>query len=80
MLKNCARTLFSLNNMPIFSISDSNKKTQLGSHALFTKAGTQLTSEKQGKKKSKPTPSASYQPNPLDQTCIHPESYSIAMR
>ncbi|XP_052533139.1 S1 RNA-binding domain-containing protein 1 isoform X2 [Tympanuchus pallidicinctus] len=58
----------------------SNKKTQLGSHALFTKAGTQLTSEKQGKKKSKPTPSASYQPNPLDQTCIHPESYSIAMR
>ncbi|XP_065610852.1 S1 RNA-binding domain-containing protein 1 [Cyrtonyx montezumae] len=58
----------------------SNKKTQLGSHALFTKAGTQITNEKQGKKKSKPTPSASYQPNPLDQTCIHPESYSIAMR
>ncbi|OXB77942.1 UNVERIFIED_CONTAM: hypothetical protein H355_003165, partial [Colinus virginianus] len=58
----------------------SNKKTQLGSHALFTKAGTQVTNEKQGKKKSKPTPSASYQPNPLDQTCIHPESYSIAMR
>uniref|UniRef100_A0A8C2TEQ6 S1 RNA-binding domain-containing protein 1 n=1 Tax=Coturnix japonica TaxID=93934 RepID=A0A8C2TEQ6_COTJA len=57
----------------------SNKKTQLGSHALFTKAGTQLTNKK-GKKKSKPTPSASYQPNPLDQTCIHPESYSIAMR
>ncbi|XP_072188372.1 S1 RNA-binding domain-containing protein 1 isoform X3 [Excalfactoria chinensis] len=58
----------------------SNKKTQLGSHALITKAGTRLTNEKQGKKKSKPTPSASYQPNPLDQTCIHPESYSIAMR
>lgn len=61
-------------------ISDSNKKTQLGSHALFAKARTQLTNEKQGKKKSKPTPSASYLPNPLDQTCIHPESYSIAMR
>lgn len=58
----------------------SNKKTQLGSHALFAKARTQLTNEKQGKKKSKPTPSASYLPNPLDQTCIHPESYSIAMR
>lgn len=65
---------------PFFFISDSNKKTQLGSHALFAKARTQLTNEKQGKKKSKPTPSASYLPNPLDQTCIHPESYSIAMR
>ncbi|NXD75396.1 SRBD1 protein, partial [Halcyon senegalensis] len=52
----------------------SNKKTELGSHALLTKAGAQ------GKKKSKPTPFASRQPNPLDQTCIHPESYNIAMR
>ncbi|XP_035177726.1 S1 RNA-binding domain-containing protein 1 isoform X1 [Oxyura jamaicensis] len=58
----------------------SSKKTQLGSHALLTKAGAQATSEKQGKKKSKPTPSFSQQPNPLDQTCIHPESYNIAMR
>ncbi|KFR04546.1 S1 RNA-binding domain-containing protein 1 [Opisthocomus hoazin] len=57
-----------------FWISDSNKKTELGSHALLTKAGAQ------GKKKSKPTPCASRQPNPLDQTCIHPESYNIAMR
>ncbi|NXP13369.1 SRBD1 protein, partial [Thinocorus orbignyianus] len=52
----------------------SNKKTELGSHALLTKAGAQ------GKKKSKPTPCALQQPNPLDQTCIHPESYNIAMR
>uniref|UniRef100_A0A8C0ID84 S1 RNA-binding domain-containing protein 1 n=1 Tax=Bubo bubo TaxID=30461 RepID=A0A8C0ID84_BUBBB len=52
----------------------SNKKTELGSHELLTKAGAQ------GKKKSKPTPCASRQPNPLDQTCIHPESYNIAMR
>ncbi|NXW60368.1 SRBD1 protein, partial [Eurystomus gularis] len=52
----------------------SSKKTELGSHALLTKAGAQ------GKKKSKPTPCASRQPNPLDQTCIHPESYNIAMR
>ncbi|XP_047935410.2 S1 RNA-binding domain-containing protein 1 isoform X1 [Anser cygnoides] len=58
----------------------SSKKTQLGSHALLTKAGAQATSEKQAKKKSKPTPSSSQQPNPLDQTCIHPESYNIAMR
>ncbi|NXW06348.1 SRBD1 protein, partial [Fregetta grallaria] len=52
----------------------SSKKTELGSHALLTKAGAQ------GKKKSKPTPCASRQPNPLDQTCIHPESYNIATR
>nr|XP_009487205.1 PREDICTED: S1 RNA-binding domain-containing protein 1-like [Pelecanus crispus] len=57
-----------------FLISDSSNKTGLGSHALLTKAGAQ------GKKKSKPTPCASQQPNPLDQTCIHPESYNIAMR
>ncbi|XP_032040687.1 S1 RNA-binding domain-containing protein 1 isoform X3 [Aythya fuligula] len=58
----------------------SSKKTQIGSQALLTKAGAQATSEKQGKKKSKPTSSSSQQPNPLDQTCIHPESYNIAMR
>ncbi|XP_054253807.1 S1 RNA-binding domain-containing protein 1 [Indicator indicator] len=52
----------------------SSKKTELGSHALLTKASAQ------GKKKTKPTPHTSQQPNPLDQTCIHPESYSIAMR
>ncbi|NXM00026.1 SRBD1 protein, partial [Tyrannus savana] len=52
----------------------SNKKPELGSRALLTKAGAL------GKKKSKPTPSAWRQPNPLDQTCIHPESYNLAMR
>ncbi|XP_067844886.1 S1 RNA-binding domain-containing protein 1 [Heptranchias perlo] len=34
---------------------------------------------KSSKKKSK-TQCASAQPNPLDQTCIHPESYNTAMR
>ncbi|XP_049640296.1 S1 RNA-binding domain-containing protein 1 [Suncus etruscus] len=34
----------------------------------------------QGKKKSKATAIPVTKPNPLDQTCIHPESYSIAMR
>ncbi|KAJ7422029.1 S1 RNA-binding domain-containing protein 1 [Pitangus sulphuratus] len=52
----------------------SSKKPELGSRALLTKAGAL------GKKKSKPTPSAWRQPNPLDQTCIHPESYNLAMR
>uniref|UniRef100_A0A8C5T348 S1 RNA-binding domain-containing protein 1 n=1 Tax=Malurus cyaneus samueli TaxID=2593467 RepID=A0A8C5T348_9PASS len=52
----------------------SNKKNELGSGALLTKASAP------GKKKCKPAPCASQQPNPLDQTCIHPESYNIAMR
>ncbi|ERE74266.1 S1 RNA-binding domain-containing protein 1 [Cricetulus griseus] len=37
-----------------------------------------LTSEKLGKKKSKAD--VALTPNPLDQTCIHPESYDIAVR
>lgn len=57
-----------------FLISGSNKKNELGSRALLTKAGTLA------KKKSKLTSCTSQQPNPLDQTCIHPESYNIAMR
>ncbi|KAK1791087.1 hypothetical protein P4O66_002125 [Electrophorus voltai] len=32
------------------------------------------------KSKSKSSAGVSNQPNPLDQTCIHPESYSVAMR
>ncbi|XP_006272234.1 S1 RNA-binding domain-containing protein 1 [Alligator mississippiensis] len=43
-------------------------------------AGVQITNAKQGKKRSKPTTNVMLQPNPLDQTCIHPESYNIAMR
>lgn len=57
-----------------FLLSDSDNKKEPGSHAFMTKAGAQ------GKKKGKPVPYASQQPNPLDQTCIHPESYNIAMR
>lgn len=38
------------------------------------------TNEKQGKKKNKAAVSTVQHPNPLDQTCIHPESYNIAMR
>ncbi|XP_052042471.1 S1 RNA-binding domain-containing protein 1 isoform X2 [Apodemus sylvaticus] len=37
-----------------------------------------VTNEKLGKKKSKAD--ATLIPNPLDQTCIHPESYDIAVR
>ncbi|XP_062427907.1 S1 RNA-binding domain-containing protein 1 isoform X3 [Rhea pennata] len=58
----------------------SSKKIELESHALLNKAGAQVAKENQGKKRSKLTSGASQQPNPLDQTCIHPESYSIAMR
>uniref|UniRef100_A0A8D0H2P2 S1 RNA-binding domain-containing protein 1 n=1 Tax=Sphenodon punctatus TaxID=8508 RepID=A0A8D0H2P2_SPHPU len=36
--------------------------------------------EKPGKKKSKPAAATVRRPNPLDQTCIHPESYDVAMR
>ncbi|XP_071404136.1 S1 RNA-binding domain-containing protein 1 isoform X3 [Pithys albifrons albifrons] len=52
----------------------SSKKTELGSSGVLTKAGVL------GKKKSKTTPCALPLPNPLDQTCIHPESYNLAMR
>jgi transcriptional accessory protein Tex/SPT6 len=37
-----------------------------------------VTNEKLGKKKNKAD--ATLIPNPLDQTCIHPESYDIAVR
>uniref|UniRef100_A0A8C0H4H6 S1 motif domain-containing protein n=1 Tax=Chelonoidis abingdonii TaxID=106734 RepID=A0A8C0H4H6_CHEAB len=39
-----------------------------------------MNSEKGGKKKSKPAANVAVRPNPLDQTCIHPESYDIAKR
>nr|XP_044993629.1 S1 RNA-binding domain-containing protein 1 isoform X1 [Jaculus jaculus] len=45
-----------------------------------TSAGAKVTDEKQGKKKSKAAASVELKPNPLDQTCIHPESYDIATR
>ncbi|XP_073484172.1 S1 RNA-binding domain-containing protein 1-like isoform X4 [Aquarana catesbeiana] len=38
------------------------------------------TAPKQGKKTAKSALNVSAKPNPLDQTCIHPESYSIAAR
>ncbi|XP_038607720.1 S1 RNA-binding domain-containing protein 1 [Tachyglossus aculeatus] len=41
---------------------------------------TGATEGKPGKKKSKAVGSGVLQPNPLDQTCIHPESYDVAMR
>ncbi|KAG8443632.1 hypothetical protein GDO86_008977 [Hymenochirus boettgeri] len=39
-----------------------------------------LKSSKPGKKAGKTAASVSSKPNPLDQTCIHPESYNIAIR
>uniref|UniRef100_A0A803TRY5 S1 RNA-binding domain-containing protein 1 n=1 Tax=Anolis carolinensis TaxID=28377 RepID=A0A803TRY5_ANOCA len=40
----------------------------------------EATNEKQGKKKIKAAANVTWQPDPLDQTCIHPESYNMAMR
>ncbi|KAM7078040.1 S1 RNA-binding domain-containing protein 1 isoform 1-T2 [Molossus nigricans] len=48
--------------------------------AMTSPAGAEVTSEKQGKKKSKATVNVVPKPDPLDQTCIHPESYDIAAR
>ncbi|XP_074845739.1 S1 RNA-binding domain-containing protein 1 isoform X2 [Carettochelys insculpta] len=60
----------------------SNQQTKLAAagHALATNASIQVPNEKQGKKKNKPAGNGVVQPNPLDQTCIHPESYDIAER
>ncbi|XP_077912739.1 S1 RNA-binding domain-containing protein 1 isoform X1 [Halichoerus grypus] len=48
--------------------------------AVTSSAGVEVTNEKQGKKKSKTAVNVVLKPNPLDQTCIHPESYDTAMR
>ncbi|XP_054423018.1 S1 RNA-binding domain-containing protein 1 [Pteronotus mesoamericanus] len=48
--------------------------------AMTSPAGAEVTNEKQGKKKSKTTANVVLKPDPLDQTCIHPESYDIATR
>ncbi|XP_005864838.1 PREDICTED: S1 RNA-binding domain-containing protein 1 isoform X1 [Myotis brandtii] len=48
--------------------------------AVTSPAGVEVTSEKPGKKKSKTAANVVLKPDPLDQTCIHPESYNIAMR
>ncbi|XP_008062508.1 S1 RNA-binding domain-containing protein 1 [Carlito syrichta] len=53
---------------------------QIQGVALTSSAGVEVSDEKQGKKKSKATVNVFLKPNPLDQTCIHPESYNIAMR
>uniref|UniRef100_A0A452QY17 S1 RNA-binding domain-containing protein 1 n=1 Tax=Ursus americanus TaxID=9643 RepID=A0A452QY17_URSAM len=53
---------------------------QIQGVAVTSSAGVEVTNEKQGKKKSKTAVNVVLKPNPLDQTCIHPESYDIAMR
>ncbi|XP_046885411.1 S1 RNA-binding domain-containing protein 1 [Hypomesus transpacificus] len=51
----------------------------LHTHSRETQEGATAAPEEPSKKAGKRTKSsASAQPNPLDQTCIHPESYSIA--
>ncbi|XP_037662748.1 S1 RNA-binding domain-containing protein 1 [Choloepus didactylus] len=53
---------------------------QIQGVAVTSSAGIEVTNEKQGKKKNKTAVNVVLKPNPLDQTCIHPESYEIAMR
>uniref|UniRef100_H3ANA6 S1 RNA-binding domain-containing protein 1 n=2 Tax=Latimeria chalumnae TaxID=7897 RepID=H3ANA6_LATCH len=60
--------------------SSLQSKPMQGGQALCTKAGAEITDAKLGKKKSKTAANVAPQPNPLDRTCIHPESYDIAMR
>ncbi|KAM5317960.1 S1 RNA-binding domain-containing protein 1 isoform 2-T2 [Glossophaga mutica] len=48
--------------------------------AATSPAGAEVTNEKPGKKKSKTAANVVLKPDPLDQTCIHPESYGIATR
>ncbi|XP_037017150.2 S1 RNA-binding domain-containing protein 1 isoform X2 [Artibeus jamaicensis] len=48
--------------------------------AVTSPAGAEVTNEKPGKKKSKTAANAVLKPDPLDQTCIHPESYGVATR
>ncbi|XP_072491811.1 S1 RNA-binding domain-containing protein 1 isoform X2 [Notamacropus eugenii] len=67
------RTFCSLQN-------ESSSGDQVLSNSVTTPIDVQFADEKQGKKKSKTAPKATLKPNPLDQTCIHPESYDIAMR
>ncbi|XP_054331188.1 S1 RNA-binding domain-containing protein 1 isoform X2 [Pongo pygmaeus] len=53
---------------------------QIQGVAVTSSADVEVTNEKQGKKKSKTVANVLLKPNPLDKTCIHPESYDIAMR
>uniref|UniRef100_G1T9C2 S1 RNA-binding domain-containing protein 1 n=1 Tax=Oryctolagus cuniculus TaxID=9986 RepID=G1T9C2_RABIT len=62
------------------SSQQTESSSQIQGLAVTSSAGVEVTNEKQGKKKSKSTVSVALKPNPLDQTCIHPESYDIAMR
>ncbi|XP_069464547.1 S1 RNA-binding domain-containing protein 1 [Ambystoma mexicanum] len=57
----------------------SNQQNNLsqGAPALKTGVGTKASTVK---KKGKAAATTVQKPNPLDQTCIHPESYDIAMR
>uniref|UniRef100_A0A670XSD0 S1 RNA binding domain 1 n=1 Tax=Pseudonaja textilis TaxID=8673 RepID=A0A670XSD0_PSETE len=62
-----------INQEYIRSFCSQQNELAAGSHKA-------VTNEKQCKKKTKAAANVIRQPNPLDQTCIHPESYNIAMR
>ncbi|XP_070804415.1 S1 RNA-binding domain-containing protein 1 [Pituophis catenifer annectens] len=62
-----------INQEYIRSFCSQQSELAAGSHKA-------VTNEKLCKKKTKAAANVIQQPNPLDQTCIHPESYNIAMR
>uniref|UniRef100_A0A452QY03 S1 RNA-binding domain-containing protein 1 n=1 Tax=Ursus americanus TaxID=9643 RepID=A0A452QY03_URSAM len=64
----------------LLSSQQTESAGQIQGVAVTSSAGVEVTNEKQGKKKSKTAVNVVLKPNPLDQTCIHPESYDIAMR
>ncbi|KAL4701561.1 hypothetical protein H8959_015565 [Pygathrix nigripes] len=63
-----------------FCSQQTESSGQIRGVAVTSSADIEVTNEKQGKKKSKTAVNVLLKPNPLDQTCIHPESYDIAMR
>ncbi|XP_006159959.1 S1 RNA-binding domain-containing protein 1 [Tupaia chinensis] len=63
-----------------FCSQQTQSSGQIQGVPVMSSAGVEVTNEKQGKKKNKTTANVVLKPDPLDQTCIHPESYDIAMR
>ncbi|XP_035128544.1 S1 RNA-binding domain-containing protein 1 isoform X1 [Callithrix jacchus] len=63
-----------------FCSQQTESSGQIQGVTVTSLAEVEVTNQKQGKKKSKTAVNVLLKPNPLDQTCIHPESYDIAMR
>lgn len=84
--KHTLKTFLFFPSLPLFaslnggSSQQTESSGQIQGVAGTSSAGVEITNEKQGKKKNKTAGKVTLKPDPLDQTCIHPESYDIAMR